>query len=276
MTASLSRSGAHHGARSPTTSAKVSWLCTSQRCASSSARSTRPWCALSATISCSRPPATGEIGSAMNRGISTSSTSEATSASRSLRSPMASTLAPSATTRPALAGSLTQTPTRRAMSAETSRSRITCSLRKFSEKNSSRLLPNSSLRRGISAVCGIGSPSGCRNSAVTANQSAMAPTMLASAPALTKPRKPSWSRVATYTIAAKHAAVRRPRPSSGAAGSGVRRRPGTRSEVDGGLGGDQGRTSWLPETYPTADMSLIGHLCFSSAPPLSRPCWLLP
>ena len=45
------------------------------------------------------------------------------------------------------------------------------------------------LLRGISAVCGIGSPSGCRNSAVTANQSAMAPTMLASAPAFTKPEE---------------------------------------------------------------------------------------
>ncbi len=131
----------------------------------------------------------------MNRGISTSSTSEATSASRILRNPIARTDAASATTRSALAGSLTQTPTRRAISAVASRSRITCSCRKFSEKNSSRLLPNSSLRRGISAVCGIGSRSGCRNSAVTANQSAMAPTMLASAPALTNPRNPSWSRV---------------------------------------------------------------------------------
>ena len=35
------------------------------------------------------------------------------------------------------------------------------------------------------AVCGIGSPSGCRNSAVTANQSASAPTIEASAVART-------------------------------------------------------------------------------------------
>ena len=34
---------------------------------------------------------------------------------------------------------------------------------------------------GMIAVCGIGSPSGCRNSAVTANQSAKPPTIDASA-----------------------------------------------------------------------------------------------
>ena len=73
--------GAHHGARSPITSVNVSWLCTSQRWASSRARSTRPWWASSATISCSSPPATGAIGSAMKRGISTSSTTASTSSS---------------------------------------------------------------------------------------------------------------------------------------------------------------------------------------------------
>ena len=52
-------------------------------------------------------------------------------------------------------------------------------------------------------MCGIGSPSGCLNSAVTANQSAIAPTMDASAPALTNPSTPSWPSVATYTTAAK-------------------------------------------------------------------------
>jgi hypothetical protein len=37
-------------------------------------------------------------------------------------------------------------------------------------------------RAGMIAVCGIGSPSGCRKSAVTANQSASAPTTAASKP----------------------------------------------------------------------------------------------
>ncbi len=44
-----------------------------------------------------------------------------------------------------------------------------------------------SLLRGMIAVCGIGSPSGWRNSAVTANQSARPPTMAASAKERTKP-----------------------------------------------------------------------------------------
>ncbi len=51
--------------------------------------------------------------------------------------------------------------------------------------NSCRLSPSDSLRFGMIAVCGIGSPSGCLKRAVTANQSAMAPTIAASAPALT-------------------------------------------------------------------------------------------
>ena len=42
------------------------------------------------------------------------------------------------------------------------------------------------------AVCGIGSPSGCRNSAETANQSAKAPTIAASANARTYPTQP-WA-----------------------------------------------------------------------------------
>ncbi len=50
---------------------------------------------------------------------------------------------------------------------------------------SPRLVPSVSLRVGMIAVCGIGRPSGLRNSAVTANQSASAPTMLASAVART-------------------------------------------------------------------------------------------
>ena len=47
-----------------------------------------------------------------------------------------------------------------------------------------RLRPISFLRLGMIAVCGTGSPSGWRNSAVTANQSASAPIIAASAPAL--------------------------------------------------------------------------------------------
>ena len=57
--------------------------------------------------------------------------------------------------------------------------------RKFVWTNVPRPRPSWSLRLGMIAVCGIGRPSGCRKSAVTANQSASAPTMAASAVART-------------------------------------------------------------------------------------------
>ncbi len=44
-----------------------------------------------------------------------------------------------------------------------------------------------SLLLGMIAVCGMGSPSGCRNSATTANQSAIAPTIAASLNAASQP-----------------------------------------------------------------------------------------
>jgi hypothetical protein len=59
----------------------------------------------------------------------------------------------------------------------------TSSDRKFVATNSDRAEPMSFFRVGMIAVCGIGSPIGRRNSAVTANQSASAPTMPASAAA---------------------------------------------------------------------------------------------
>ena len=117
--------------------------------------------------------------------------------SRTLLSAIAATSATSSTTRCALAGSHSHSPSCRAGAAIASRSRMMSSCRKFSLTNSSRPRPSSSLRFGISAVCGIGSPSGCLNSAVTANQSAIAPTIDASAPALTNPRNPVWPSVAT-------------------------------------------------------------------------------
>ena len=58
-------------------------------------------------------------------------------------------------------------------------------VRKFSWTKVPRLAPIWSFLRGMIAVCGIGSPSGWRKSAVTANQSASAPTIEASAVART-------------------------------------------------------------------------------------------
>ena len=56
---------------------------------------------------------------------------------------------------------------------------------KFSRTKVPRPSPSWSFLRLMIAVCGIGMPSGCLNSAVTANQSASAPTMPASAAART-------------------------------------------------------------------------------------------
>ena len=50
--------------------------------------------------------------------------------------------------------------------------------------NSPSVAANWSLRSTTIAVCGIGRPSGWRNSAVTANQSASPPTIAAAAIAL--------------------------------------------------------------------------------------------
>src|ERR1700761_9100478 len=72
--------------------------------------------------------------------------------------------------------------------------------RKCSCTNWPRVAANWSLRSTISAVCGIGRPSGRRNRAVTANQSATPPTIDASAPACTKPsRVPWWPSAVTTT-----------------------------------------------------------------------------
>jgi hypothetical protein len=60
--------------------------------------------------------------------------------------------------------------------------------------NRPRVRPIWSLRAAMIAVCGIGRPNGCLNSAVTANQSASPPTIAASAVARSAPipQKPSW------------------------------------------------------------------------------------
>ena len=57
--------------------------------------------------------------------------------------------------------------------------------------------------RAMTAVCGIGRPSGRRNSATTANQSASAPTMAASAMAFTQ----LSSRPRSTTLVAMNTAV---------------------------------------------------------------------
>ena len=108
-----------------------------------------------------------------------------TSSSRSTVTTPRAAVASSAVTRSALASWPIHAPTRVATSTRASLSRTTSSARKFSPTKSPRLSPSTSFFVGMIAVCGIGSPSGRRKSAVTANQSASPPTMPASAIART-------------------------------------------------------------------------------------------
>ncbi len=93
----------------------------------------------------------------------------------------------SAATRSACEGSDSHLPSRPATCASRSFVSTTCGDMKFSRTKAPRPSPSWSFLRLMIAVCGIGMPSGCLNSAVTANQSASAPTMPASAPARTYP-----------------------------------------------------------------------------------------
>ena len=108
-----------------------------------------------------------------------------TSSSRSTVTMPLAAVASSAVTRSALGTCPIHSPTRLATSTRPSLSRTTSSARKFSPTKSPRLSPIWSFLRGMIAVCGIGRPSGWRKSAVTANQSASAPTIAASAVART-------------------------------------------------------------------------------------------
>ncbi len=71
------------------------------------------------------------------------------------------------------------------MPIERSLPMTTSSERNSSSTNAPSVAPISSFLVGMIAVCGIRSPRGYRNSAVTANQSASAPTIAPSAAART-------------------------------------------------------------------------------------------
>ena len=82
-------------------------------------------------------------------------------------------------------GAWRKRPTAPARSMLRIRRATTGAIRKFSLRKLASASPIRSLLRGMIAVCGIGRPSGWRNRAVTANQSARPPTIAASAKALT-------------------------------------------------------------------------------------------
>ena len=89
-------------------------------------------------------------------------------------------MADSAATRSACDGSDSHLPSRLGICASRSLVSTTSGDRKFSRTKVPRPSPSWSFLRLMIAVCGIGMPNGCLNNAVTANQSASAPTMPAS------------------------------------------------------------------------------------------------
>lgn len=130
-------------------------------------------------------PMPGAISWASARRVIASPTTAWTSESRrTVKAPL-SAADSSAVTRSACSGSASHAPSRLPIPTARSRCRTTSSERKFSPTNSPSDTPNWSFLVGMIAVCGMGRPSGWRKRAVTANQSASAPTMPASAAAAT-------------------------------------------------------------------------------------------
>ena len=115
--------------------------------------------------------------------------------------------------RPSVAplGLASQRPAAPATSSRRIRRATTPGIRKLSRRKLASVSPIRSLLRGTIAVCGMGRPSGWRNRAVTANQSASPPTIAASAKARTKPqagcRSPSARATRNTTAIANSNAV---------------------------------------------------------------------
>lgn len=127
----------------------------------------------------------GEISRAPAWRVMASPMTAWTSASRRTVSEPRTAVASSAVTRSVFSGRVSQVPARRERPSERSLPRTTSSARKLSPTKSPRDWPSWSFLVGMMAVCGMGRPRGWRKRAVTANQSARAPTMPASAAAAT-------------------------------------------------------------------------------------------
>ncbi len=144
-----------------------------------------------ASASRSRPPA---ISSSINRWTSSSRTASA--------KPTTSVAACPAVVS-ALAGTASQSAVLVTWPPDRMRSVIVSELRKFSCTKPPRAAPNWSLRSTITAVCGMGNPSGWRKMATTANQSARPPTREPSTAARTYANAPRSlpTRVTTMNTA---------------------------------------------------------------------------
>ena len=230
-------SGTHHGDSRPNRARSSSRFSSIARSMPRTSVSSRSWCRFCAVIMSSARPAKGARGTASIRAITVSSMSAWTSSSRSVSVSPTTMSAEWRATVAALTGSESHSAARAASRPERMRSTIASGDRKLSCTNSPSVRPNWSLRSGMMAVWGIGMPSGWRNRAVTANQSARPPTIDASAVARTKPshpRSPSPRRVSRNTpVAARSRPVAR-RLVTASCASFARRRAGAATWPWGG------------------------------------------
>ena len=130
-------------------------------------------------------PATGAAGTALMPATMEWPNASVISSRGNARATSGTTTAALRATRLALSGLPSQSATHCAASTCTSFSDSTLGVRKLLVMNRPSAPAMRVLLRGTIPVWGIGSPKGRRNSATTANQSAQAPTMPASANART-------------------------------------------------------------------------------------------
>jgi hypothetical protein len=129
-------------------------------------------------------PASGASGVVSMRRRATSSSARWTSSSRNRSAAVTAASARWRAKRLALPSSASHPASLGTTRAVRTRSAMMSGVRKLVWTKSPRVSPNWSFRSGMTAVCGIGTPAGCRNNAVTANQSANPPTIAAPTPAI--------------------------------------------------------------------------------------------
>ena len=217
-TMSSTDSGTHQGDSCPSRSRRVRRLSSRNRVSPRSTVSSSTWWWPPSTATSTPRAAIGAAGVSAIRRRTICSTAAWMSSSRSTSPSPASASPAFSPSRAAFSGRTSQAPILLATPRVRSLPTMTSRPRKFCCTNSPRLSPSASFFSGMIAVCGIGSRIGCRNSAVTANQSASAPTMDASAVARTYPTQVGGCGTSTVTRKTSSAA-----PSSPVAPSLARR-----------------------------------------------------
>ena len=212
-------------------------------------------------------PASGATSTASTTRVSSAARTRCTSSSLSVPATATARSAARPANRAALPPSVSHAASRGTSPADRIRSASTSALRKFSCTNWPSVAANWSLRSTISAVCGIGRPSGRRNRAVTANQSATPPTIDASAPAWTKPRNVPWAPTAVTTtkstvLPASSAVARRRAAASWRFRSATDSRASAETGATGGAAGAvPAAPCWSGELRAASEACCWGTVC---------------